>query len=71
MFSVGCHRPTTTFLAYPDLGRAVNGALAELTTCLPKDLYYEASKLPHTLMHIHEVLGPQANYMLKGFYMSD
>ena len=53
------------------LGTAVNGALAELTTCPPKDLYYEATKLSHTLMHIHKVLGPQANYMLEGFYMSD
>jgi len=29
-FYVGCHRPTTTLLLYPDLGQAVNGALAEL-----------------------------------------
>ena len=29
MFYVGCHRPTTTLLLYPDLGQAVNGALAE------------------------------------------
>ena len=29
MFYVGCHRPTTTLLLYPNLRLTVNGALAE------------------------------------------